>query len=593
MENQKPGIRNLEPAIGSKIRSCRRAAIFSQHPASNGAGSAVEKEWIKDSGWGFGAHGGGRRTVEPRKCGAMKIYLVAPKNPESFWTFDRILPSLNKKCVFPNLSLPTVAGITPRQHEVVLCDENVEAVDFDTDADIVGLTGYVVHKQRILKMAAEFRRRGKFVVAGGPFASLCPEELRGKVDVIFVDEAEYTWPQFLRDYEAGSWQPEYHQDEKPSMHDSPLPRFDLLKVDRYRTMTIQFARGCPFNCEFCDIIVMYGRRPRTKSVAQVMAEVQEIHRLGMRNIFVVDDNFIGNKKEAKELLRSLSEWQRANGYAIEFMTEVTLNIAQDDELLQLMRQANFTSIFVGIETPRAASLQETHKMQNLRGSLLESVHRIQRAGMEIMAGMIVGFDHDDPSIFDEHFRFIQEARIPVSMTGMLNAMPKTPLYQRLKQAGRLIAESVGDQFVFTNIIPQGMSRVQFYEGYKKLLQRLYSYRHYRRRVMQLILNRGTQIQTRLLASGQDVGIFLRVIWTCILHASPRRAWLTVSLLAETALRRPRALRDAITFALMHKHLYEYMRATCKQLDQLVHEIKKVPDDLRLLPGSPPVTPDAA
>jgi radical SAM superfamily enzyme YgiQ (UPF0313 family) len=523
----------------------------------------------------------------------MKIYLVAPKNPESFWTFDRILPSLKKKCVFPNLSLPTVAGITPPRHEVVLCDENVEPVDFDTDADIVGLTGYVVHKQRILKMAAEFRRRGKFVVAGGPFASLCPEELRGKVDVIFVDEAEYTWPQFLRDYEAGNWQPEYRQGDKPSMHDSPLPRFDLLKVDRYRTMTIQFARGCPFNCEFCDIIVMYGRRPRTKSVLQVMAEVQEIYRLGIHNIFVVDDNFIGNKKEAKELLRALGEWQRANGYPLEFMTEVTLNIAQDDELLQLMRHANFTSIFVGIETPRAASLQETHKTQNLRGSLLESVHRIQRAGMEIMAGMIVGFDHDDPSIFDEQFRFIQEARIPVSMTGMLNAVPKTPLYRRLKEAGRLIAESVGDQFIFTNIIPEGMSRVQLYEGYKKLLQRLYSYRHYRRRVMQLILNRGTQIQTRLVAGGQDLSIFLRVLWTCILRASPRRAWLTVSLMVETALRRPRALRDAITFALMHKHLYEYMRDTCKQLDQLVSEIKKVPDDLRMMPSSPPVTPDPA
>jgi hypothetical protein len=172
-------------------------------------------------------------------------------------------------------------------------------------------------------------------------------------------------------------------------------------------------------------------------------------------------------------------------------------------------------------------------------------------------------------------------------------VPKTPLYRRLKQAGRLIAESVGDQFVFTNIIPEGMSRVQLYEGYKKLLQRLYSYRHYRRRVMQLILNRGTQIQTRLVASGQDLSIFLRVLWTCILRASPRRAWLTVSLMVETALRRPRALRDAIAFALMHKHLYEYMRDTCKQLDQLVSEIKKVPDDLRMLSGSPPVTPDAA
>ena len=237
----------------------------------------------------------------------MKIYLIAPRNPESFWTFDRILASLGKKCIFPNLSLPTVAALTPREHEVILCDENVEPIDFEVDADIIGLTGYVIHKKRLFELAAEFRRRGKFVVAGGPLASLCPDDLRGRVDVLFIDEAEYTWPQFLRDYQAGHWQPEYRQDEKPSMLDSPLPRFDLLKVDRYRTMTIQFARGCPFSCEFCDIIVMYGRRPRTKSAPQLMAEVQELYRLGIRNVFVVDDNFIGNKKEAKELLRALSE----------------------------------------------------------------------------------------------------------------------------------------------------------------------------------------------------------------------------------------------------------------------------------------------
>ena len=522
----------------------------------------------------------------------MKIYLIAPKNPESFWTFDRILPSLDKKCVFPNLSLPTVAGITPRGHEVVLCDENVEPVNFDTDADIIGLTGYVIHQQRIFELAAEFRRRGKFVVAGGPFASLCPEALRERVDVLFVDEAEYTWPQFLRDYAAGSWQPEYRQHEKPSMHDSPLPRFDLLQVEQYRTMTIQFARGCPFNCEFCDIIVMYGRRPRTKTVAQVMAEVQEIHRLGVRNIFVVDDNFIGNKKEAKALLQAVAEWQQARGYPVEFMTEVTLNIAQDDELLQLMRAANFSTIFIGIESPRAASLQETHKTQNLRESILDSVHRIQRAGMEIMAGMIVGFDHDDPSIFDEQFQFIQAARIPVSMTGMLNAIPKTPLYDRLKTAGRLIAESVGDQFVFTNIVPHGMSRVQLYEGYKHLLQRLYSYKNYRRRVMQFILHKGVQIETRLLAGGQDLPIFRRVLWHCVLRAGPRRAWLTISLMIETALRRPRAFRDAVTFALIHKHFYEYMRDTCRQIDQLLYELKQFPDELRMLPESDP-TPGVA
>ena len=503
----------------------------------------------------------------------MKIYLVAPKNPESFWTFDRILPSLRKRCVFPNLSLPTVAGLTPREHEVVLCDETVEPVDYETDADIVGLTGYVIHSQRIFQMAAEFRRRGKFVVAGGPFASLCPERLRDKVDVLFVDEAEYTWPQFLNDFAAGSWKAEYRQIEKPSMHDSPLPRFDLLKIDRYRTMTIQFARGCPFNCEFCDIIVMYGRKPRTKTVAQVMAEVREIHGLGLTNIFVVDDNFIGNKPEAKQLLRAITEWQRSNGYPLEFMTEVTLNIAQDEELLALMREANFTTIFVGIESPRASILQETHKNQNLREDILESVHRIQRAGIEVMAGMIVGFDHDDPAIFEEQFRFIQDARIPISMTGLLNAVPKTPLYERLKSAGRLIAESVGDQFVFTNIVPEGMSRVQLYEGYRTLLKRLYSYRNYRKRVRELILTKGSEIQTRIVAKRQDLAIFARVLWTCILSASPGRAWLTASLMAETALRRPRALRKAVTLALMHKHLYEYMRDTCKQLDRLARELR--------------------
>ena len=507
----------------------------------------------------------------------MKICLVAPRNPPSFWTFDRILPSLNKKCVFPNLSLPTVAGITPPGHEVVLCDENVEPIDFETDADIVGLTGYVIHKQRIFELAAEFRRRGKFVVIGGPLASLCPEEVRDKVDVVFVDEAEYTWPQFLKDYEAGTWQSEYRQDEKPSMHDSPLPRFDLLKIDRYRSMTIQFTRGCPFTCEFCDIIVMYGRRPRAKKVEQVMAEIEALHQLGTRNIFIVDDNFIGNKKLAKELLAAIIDWQRAHDQAMEFMTEVSLNVSQDDELLRLMRQANFTTIFIGIESPRAASLEETKKNQNLRENLLDSVHRIQRAGIDVMAGMIVGFDHDDTDIFEEQFRFIQDARIPISMTGMLNALPKTPLYKRLKDAGRLAAESVGDQFVLTNIIPKGMTVAELHTGYRKLLERLYAYGNYRQRVMELILNKGMEIEQKLVTGRQDIAIFARVLWTCVVSASPQRSWMTLSLMIETLLRRPKALRDAVTFALVHKHLYEYMKETCRRLEELSPGVTNVPE----------------
>ena len=504
----------------------------------------------------------------------MKLYLIAPKNPESFWTFDRILPSLRKRCVFPNLALPTVAGLTPPPHEVMLCDENVEPIDFDTDADIVGITGFVIHKRRMFEIAEAFRRRGKLVVAGGPFATLCPEELHDRVDVLFVGEAEYTWPQFVRDYEAGRWQAEYRQEEKPSMLDSPLPRFDLLRVDRYRSMAIQFARGCPFNCEFCDIIVMYGRRPRTKSTAQVLAEVEAIHGLGVANIFVVDDNFIGNKKEAKELLRALAAWQEARHYPLEFMTEVSLNVAQDDELLALMKQAHFTTLFVGIESPRAASLLETKKTQNTREDIVTSVHRIQATGIEVMAGMIVGFDSDDPSIFEEQFQFIQQARIPISMTGMLNAVPKTPLHARLKAAGRLIADSVGDQFVFTNVVPGGMSRLELYEGYRSLLRRLYSYRAYRRRAMDFILNRGSLVGSRVLARGDDLAVVGRIVWTCILRTSPRRAWLTLSMALETAWRRPEAIRQAFTLALMHKHFYEYVRETSRELEALIRDLRE-------------------
>jgi radical SAM superfamily enzyme YgiQ (UPF0313 family) len=504
----------------------------------------------------------------------VKLYLIAPKNPESFWTFDRILPSLRKRCVFPNLALPTVAGLTPAPHEVVLCDENVEPIDFDTDADIVGITGFVIHKRRMFEIAEAFRRRGKLVVAGGPFATLCPEELRDRVDVLFVGEAEYTWPRFVRDHEAGRWQAEYRQEEKPSMLDSPLPRFDLLRVDRYRSMAIQFARGCPFNCEFCDIIVMYGRRPRTKSTAQVLAEVEAIHGLGVANIFVVDDNFIGNKKEAKELLRALAAWQEARHYPLEFMTEVSLNVAQDDELLALMKQAHFTTLFVGIESPRAASLLETKKTQNTREDIVTSVHRIQATGIEVMAGMIVGFDSDDPSIFEEQFQFIQQARIPISMTGMLNAVPKTPLHARLKAAGRLIADSVGDQFVFTNVVPGGMSRLELYEGYRSLLRRLYGYRAYRRRAMDFILNRGSLVGSRVLARGDDLAVVGRIVWTCILRTSPRRAWLTLSMALETAWRRPEAIRQAFTLALMHKHFYEYVRETSRELETLIRELRE-------------------
>jgi radical SAM superfamily enzyme YgiQ (UPF0313 family) len=504
----------------------------------------------------------------------VKIYLVTPRNPASFWTYDGILPTLGKGCIFPNLSMPTVAGLTGRKHEVVLCDENVEAIDFDVEADIVGVTGYIIHKPRILEILAEFRRRGRFVVAGGPFASLCPEELRGHCDVIFPGEAEETWPAFLRDFEAGRWKTEYRPDEKPDMTLSPMPRFDLLDVGRYHAMTIQFARGCPFTCEFCDIIVVYGRRPRAKTVAQVMAEIDECHRLGANQVFIVDDNFIGNVKLAKELLRSMADWGRQRDYPIDFNTEVSLNVARDEELLSLMRAANFTTIFIGIESPRTASLTETGKLQNLRGDMLENIHRVQSYGIQIQAGMIVGFDHDDAAIFEEQLEFVQAARIPVSMTGMLQAMPKTPLYDRVKQEGRLLHEATGDQFAFSNIRPAAMTQAELYRGYRWLLAQLYDFDNYRERTLGFLLQRGSQVHGGRNVRAGDLRRLRTVLAATLLRGGPRRAWFTLRLLASVLVRRPAVFKEAVSFAVVHQAFHGYMQRLAGDLDAAIDDLER-------------------
>jgi hypothetical protein len=241
-----------------------------------------------------------------------------------------------------------------------------------------------------------------------------------------------------------------------------------------------------------------------------------------------------------------------------------------------MAQAHFTTIFVGIESPRAASLVETKKTQNTREDIVTSVHRIQAAGIEVMAGMIVGFDNDDPSIFEEQFRFIQQARIPISMTGMLNALPKTPLYTRLAQAGRLVAESVGDQFVFTNIVPAGMSRRELYEGYRRLIRDLYDFRNYRERTLAFLLARGAQINRGLHIRRGDLRLLARILRQTVVQAGPKRAWFTLRLLGETLVRRPSAFKDAVSFAIVHKALSEYMEALGRHLERAIAEIELAP-----------------
>jgi radical SAM superfamily enzyme YgiQ (UPF0313 family) len=503
----------------------------------------------------------------------VKILLVTPRNPPSFWTYDEILPTLGRRCIFPNLSMPTIAGLTDGEHEVALVDENVEPIDFDADADLVGVTGYMIHDARMREILAGFRARGRRVVVGGPYASLCPEVFRELADVVFVGEAEETWPRFLADCAAGTWKSEYRADEKPDLTSAPMPRFDLLDVSKYHALTVQFARGCPFTCEFCDIIVMYGRRPRAKTVEQVMAEVRECHRLGASQVFIVDDNFIGNRKLAKALLRELAAWGAANGHPLDFNTEVSLDVAQDEELLALLRAAHFTTVFVGIESPREASLLETKKKQNTRGDIVESVHRIHDHGIQVQAGMIVGFDADDPSIFEEQLRFVQEARIPVSMTGMLQALPRTPLHTRVSREGRLVQESGGDQFALSNIEPAGMTRLELYRGYRRLVEDLYDFGSYRRRTLAFLLARGGQVHRGLNVRRGDLRRLGRILVETVLRGGPRRAGFTLRLLAETALRRPSVFKEAVSFAIVHRAFHAYVEQLGARLDRAIRDLE--------------------
>ncbi len=409
-----------------------------------------------------------------------RICLINPRFPTSFWGLDHGLPLLGKKANMPSLALPVLAGLTPAEHEIVLIDENIQELDFDELAkfDIVGLTGMTVQRDRMREILVELRERGVFVVIGGPWITVAEDWFEGLHDVLFIGEAEETWPVFLEEWKRGEHKARYEQAEKTDMVKVPPPRYDLVPFREYAMGCVQTSRGCPFQCEFCDIIVIFGRRPRVKTPEQVVAEVDAQWRLGAHVIFLVDDNFIGNKKLAKGILRALVAWQHEHGYPMAFFTEASLDLAEDDELMQLMADAGLVAVFIGIESPDEEALRETKKYQNVRGSIIDRVHHVQSFGLEVYAGMIVGFDSDDESVFDRQFAFLREARVIGAMAGMLSAIPKTPLYDRLQLAGRLDNAAADDPNIATNVIPLKMSREAMRDGWVDLMERLYDAENY-------------------------------------------------------------------------------------------------------------------
>jgi radical SAM superfamily enzyme YgiQ (UPF0313 family) len=410
-----------------------------------------------------------------------EIIIINPRFNTSYWGLEYAMPFLGIKAVLPVASLPLLAALTPGGHTVTLIDENVEPIDFErcARADIIGVTGMNVQRMRMHEILGEFRRRGCFTVVGGPWVTVREGDIADLTDVIFIGEAEETWPQFLSEWGQGRHAKRYEQVERTNMASVPRPRLDLLRMKDYALGSVQFSRGCPFECEFCDIIVTFGRRPRIKTSAQVLAELDGLLATGKRTAFIVDDNLIGNKRAIKPLLRDVIAWQQAHGYPLMFATEASIDLAEDQELMRLMVDANISEVFIGIETPNEAALRETKKIQNLRdrdGTMLEKVHRVQEAGMEVWCGIIVGFDNDDERIFAAQARFVTEARIANAMVNMLVAIPRTPLYKRLDGEGRL--DTSGDPAGFgpfgTNVIPRRIGREALRDGYVELMRDLYT-----------------------------------------------------------------------------------------------------------------------
>jgi radical SAM superfamily enzyme YgiQ (UPF0313 family) len=389
----------------------------------------------------------------------MNVLLLYPRFPKSFWSFEKTLALLNRKAMLPPLGLITVAAILPQEWNFKLVDLNIrEATEAEWNwSELVIMSAMIVQKDDLLAQIRECNRRGKPVAVGGPYPTALPDEAKGAgADYMILDEGEITLPMFVDAIARGDRAGIFRSGgEKPDVTGTPVPRFDLLQMESYAEMSVQFSRGCPFQCEFCDIIVLYGRKPRTKAPEQILAELQYLYDLGWRrSIFMVDDNFIGNKRNVKLFLKQMQPWMVEHAFPFSFATEASVDLAQDQELMDMMVACNFGSVFLGIETPDEDSLAMTQKFQNTRDPLSEAVKNIARSGLRVMAGFIIGFDGEKAGAGNRIVNFVEETTIPTALFSMLQALPDTALWHRLAKEGRLRGESTsGNQTALMNFVP--------------------------------------------------------------------------------------------------------------------------------------------
>lgn len=485
----------------------------------------------------------------------MKILLVYPQYPDTFWSFKYALKFISKKASFPPLGLLTVAAMLPEEWEKRLIDMNAsELTEEDLSwADYVFLSAMSIQKKSVNEVVKRCKKSRVPIVAGGPLFTTGYEEF-ADIDHFVLNEAEISLAPFLKDFKKGNPRRIYSFKEWPNIRNTPSPLWKLVDMKKYAAMNIQYSRGCPYNCEFCDIIVLNGHRPRTKRKDQILGELETLYAQGWRGgVFFVDDNFIGNRKKLKsEILPSLIEWMREKKYPFYFLTEASINLSDDDELMRLMVEAGFRRVFIGIETPDEKSLTECNKYLNINRDLIACVKKIQSLGLEVQGGFIVGFDSDTPSIFERQIKFIQNSGIVTAMVGLLNAPRGTRLYQRLKNEGRLLSDTSGDNTDCSlNFIPK-MNHETLIKGYKKILSTIYLPKHYYKRVRTFLKHyKPKQLEQKIYFKFSYFIAFLKSVWLLGIRGKERlHYW---KLILWTLIRRPQLIGVSISLAIYGFH----------------------------------------
>ncbi|AFY62278.1 B12-binding domain-containing radical SAM protein [Synechococcus sp. PCC 6312] len=505
----------------------------------------------------------------------MNALLLYPQFPQSFWSYDRFMKLAGLKAVIPPLGIITVAALLPEDWEIRFFDRNV-GCESEADwawCDLVILSAMLVQKPDFQALIRKAVQLGKPVAVGGPYPTSVPQDaLEAGANFLVLDEGEMTIPQFLAALDRGETRGVFRSLEKPDVSQSPQPRFDLLQRDAYLMMAIQFSRGCPFNCEFCDIISLYGRKPRTKEPEQALAELQSLYDLGWRgSLFVVDDNFIGNQRNVKQFLRTLIPWMKSHHYPFAFITEASVNLAEDDELLQLMREAGFYAVFLGIETPDQDSLQVARKVQNTRNPLIAACQKINEAGLLIYAGFILGFDGERSGAGERIQAFVAQTNIPQPMLGILQALPNTALWDRLKQEHRLVESNsplTGDQNTLMNFIPT-RPVADIAREYVSGFWAMYEPRHYLRRCLYQCLqihspqNRKQVMQFSL---SQGLRLILQLIWHQGLRRSEIRGQFWVQLWIIIS-QKPEVLHLYLGLCAAGEHFWDYRELARQRLTQ--------------------------